>query len=182
MAGRGWYARVRPLTQEYHGPKPFRRSCFRAAQCRPLPSLSARCGASERKGGASPIIDYADDWPGWKIRTDRFARDAPKSRAVLHSAQLLLSTFITHRRRLLIRYCGRLAGRQSTVFCVLAVDRASSFSSLSRNLAELITRLSIREHNCDSSIDWPSVGLDFNILLRVTFPRNVNLYPRQILW
>lgn len=30
----------------------------------------------ERKGeeSESPIIDYADDWPGWKMRSDRFER------------------------------------------------------------------------------------------------------------
>lgn len=56
----------------------------------------------------SPIIDYVDDWPGWKMRIDRFASgDTPKrAAAVLHSARLLLSTFITHPRRLLIQYCG----------------------------------------------------------------------------
>ncbi|CAL1686744.1 unnamed protein product [Lasius platythorax] len=56
----------------------------------------------------APIIDYVDDWPGWKMRIDRFTSgDAPKrATTVLHSARLLLSTFITHRRRLLIQYCG----------------------------------------------------------------------------
>lgn len=57
-------------------------------------------------------------------------------------AQLLLSTFITHRRRLLIRYCGCLAdwlvvGRQSTVFYVLlAADPPFSSHSVFVSLTE----------------------------------------------
>lgn len=91
--------------RERHDPKPAPLA-FVSAQCPPL--LSATTRGPGRKGGDSPIIDYVDDWPGWKMRIDRFAfGDTPKrAAAVLHSAGLLLSTFITHRRRLLIQYCG----------------------------------------------------------------------------
>lgn len=106
--------------------------CALVLSCRTKPPLSWRETWYELMRGwpgwkRSPVIDYIDDWPGWKIRIDRFTR--LRAAAVLHSARLLLSTFITHRRRLLIRYCGQ-AGRLAA-FCVLAINRAFSLSSFS---------------------------------------------------
>ncbi|KAG5306920.1 SAMD5 protein, partial [Acromyrmex insinuator] len=73
--------------------------------------IVVRVDASPKGARIIDYIDYIDDWSRWKMRTDRFMR--LRAAAVLHSAWLLLSTFITHWRRLLIRYCGpagRLAG------------------------------------------------------------------------
>lgn len=101
----------------------------------------------------SPIIDYVDDWP-WKMRTDRFTR--LRAAAVLHSARLLLSTFITHRRRLLIRTswpADWLAGGLRYFAYLRYRSCVFLLVFLSRSFTKLITRLFIREHNCDSSID-----------------------------
>lgn len=90
--------------------------------------------------------------------------DAPKrSAAVLHSGRLLLSTFITHRRRLPaclpadIQYLlqrGWLASKHA-VYSILRIrpaNRASAFSSLLQSSIELITRLSYGENSIHRSI------------------------------